>query len=237
MAFTYNSVGQQVTNIFGQVAGVTAAAIATNYNATLGTGTVKGPDFFPLATQDAILATIVEIVTAIAETLHHPGRIRYGDFVAGLASGQNLPFTGTNTGQRILGLTSRVTDSATGQLLLPAPVEKINNFNRFAATVYAGKSEFWYALLDRTLYHTRSTATMAFVCFDRPNTFSGNVPLDDAHETPLVMGAVRRLALKENMFAQLHRDAKAIFDAHIADIKSYKLPEDWTTNQGTPSNT
>lgn len=236
MSFSFNSVGNQVTNLLGNIKGAIPTDAETNYTATLSTTSVKGPDFIPQATKDAVLETVVEIVEAIALTPFHLERIRYSDVAPSITSGGGLPTVGLNSGQRILGVHGQIYDNVNSIALLPASLDKIRAFNRFksAGGIYAGKNEYWFAWDSRNIYHTRNLVSISVVAFDKPG-FTGNVPLDDDHEAGVVMGAVMKLAPKENMFTALHAAAKDYFIAHLANIRSYGAPELWAGASFSPS--
>lgn len=224
MAFTYNTVANEVAYLFGNILGATVATAQTNYAATQSNTTLKGPDFISGAIQDAILDTQMELVEAISLNPYHPERFRYSDVVFSVPSGGGLPATGTNSGLRILGIPSAITDNVNLIPLIPAPLAKIRAFNRYtsAGQIYNGKNEYWYNWDGRNIYHTRALVTIGVVAFDRPTFTAGlNVNLGDYLQTALIMGAVRRLAPKEGMYLSLYDRANTIFAEAVANIRGY----------------
>lgn len=237
MPITYEKVIQEVLNRLGAVAGATASAADTNYTASPTTSTVIGPDFVPAHVNDALAATLGEIVEAIASTPHHPERQRFADVTGSLANLASIPQTGSG-GSRIIGVPGFVRDASDGKALIPAPLDAVRSYARFSSTVYSGFDTYFYAINGGRIEHTRTNNVVVEVCvYTRPSSFTGNIALDDWHEGGLVAGTVAKLALKENLFADLYQAANAEWTAHLAKIRNYGNPDLYGKATAAPSST
>jgi hypothetical protein len=237
MSVAYNKVFQEVANLLGAVAGVTAATADTNYVATLADATLIGPDFQKTAITDAVVAAIGEIVEAIASTPLHPERSGFTTQTAALASGAIIPRTDSGGSNVVIGVMGTVRDSSDSRVLLPVDVDKVRSFVQFASTVYNGFTPYWFAVDGQRIYHTRTNVVIDVCTYARPTSFAGNINLDDWHEGGLVMGAVAKLAEKEGSFADLYTAANAAWMAHIAQIRNYGNPQGYGLAQSAPSAT
>lgn len=236
MAITFESVIQQILNELGAVKGATPAQADANYTASPSTATVIGPDFLPSQVQDALAATISKTVECIASVPHHPERQRFADVTAALSNLDAIPRVGSG-GATVIGVPGFVRDGSDGKAVLPAPLDAVRSYTRFAATIYAGQDAYLYAINGNRIEHTRTTVIVEVCVFTRPTTFTGDINLDDWHEAGLVAGAVEILATKESMFAALHDAAKQRRDAHLAEIRNYAPPELYGKAQSAPSST
>lgn len=223
MAITYEEVIQQVLNELGAVKGATAAAADTNFMASPTTSTVIGPDFVPSMIEAALAGTIGEIVEAIASTPHHPERLRFADVTASLANFAAIPQTGSTTA-RIIGVPSFVRDASDSRALLPATLDEIRSFTRHTA-IYSPFDIYRYAINGDRIEHTRTNVVMGVCVFTRPAIFTGNIGLEDWHESGLVWGTVAKLALKESLFGDLYGAAVKCWNDHLVEIRSYGNPD------------
>lgn len=236
MAITFERVIQQILNRLGAVAGATAVAADAAYAASPTTSTVIGPDFVPTTVNDALAATLGEIVECIASTPHHPERIRFADVTASLANRAAIPQVGVTTA-RIIGIPGFVRDSADGKALKPASLDRVLSFTEFSGSIYGGYDAYFYCINGGRIEHTRPNVVIEVCVYTRPTTFTGAIGLDDHHEGGLVSGSVAKLALKESMFATLYEAANADWLAHLAKIKNYERPELFGKAQAAPSST
>jgi len=236
MAITYEKVIQQVLNELGAVTGATATTADTNYTASPTTSTVIGPDFVPSMVNDALAATLGEIVEAIASTPKNPERSRFADVTSSLANLADIPQTGSG-GARIIGLPRFVRDASDNKACLPIPLDAVRSFNNYSSTIYTGFSPYYYAINDGRIEHTRTNVIMGVCVYTRPSSFTGAIALDDWHEGGLVWGTVAKLALKESAFAPLYGGANTCWLAHIAQIRTYGQPELYGKAQAAPSST
>jgi|SRR5262245_907558 len=236
MAFTYESVINQVLNRLGAIKGATAADASTNMAASPSTSTVIGPDFVPNMVEPALASTISEIVEAIASTPLHPERQRFADVTGSLANLDAIPVTGSG-GSRVIGVPRFVRDASNSKALLPAPLDAIRSFNEHSATIYASFGPYKYAINDGRIEHTRTSVIMGICVFTRPTSFTGNIGLNDEHEGGLVAGTVVKLAPKESLFMPLRDAANDEWTAHIAQIRSYGNPLAYGKAQAAPSST
>lgn len=233
MAITFEVVIQEVLNRLGAVAGATAATADTNYNASPSTSTVIGPDFLASNVEDALAASIGEIVEAIASTPKHPERQRFADVTGNLANNAAIPQTGSG-GSRIIGVPGFVMDSSDSKACLPATLDEVRSYNRFPS-IYAGADSYLYCINSGRIEHTRTNVVMHVCVYTRTTTFTGNIALEDWHEGGLVAGAVAKLALKESMFADLAAAATTEWTAHLAEIRSYGNPDLYGKAQAAPA--
>jgi len=236
MAITFERVIQQVLNRLGAVLGATASTADTNYAASPSTLTVVGPDFLDSHVEDALAATISEIVEAIATTPLHPERQRFADVTGSLANRADIPTTGSG-GSRIIGVPRFVRDASDSKAVLPAPLDAVRSFTNFSSTIYSGFTPYWYAINDGRIEHTRTNVVMGVCVYARPTSFTGNISLNDEHEAALAAGSVAKLALKESMFGALYDGANAEWLAAIAQIRSYQNPLAYGKAQAAPSST
>lgn len=223
MSVAWNKVKQEVANLLGAVAGVTAAAADTNYVATIADGTLVGPDFTKSQIEDALVHTLGDIVEAIASTPLHPEAVRFQAQTSNLAEGALIPRTDSG-GNPIIGPIRAVRDTSDSRPLIVTDLDKIRSFSRFASTVYSGFSPYWYAIDGYRIWHTRANVIVDVFAFSRPTSFAGNIPVDDIHERGLVCGAVAALALKEGMFNALAQGMAAEYMRHLQEIRAYGRP-------------
>ncbi len=236
MSITYERVIQQILNRLGAVLGATAATAETNYDASPTVSTVIGPDFLPTHVEDALAATLGEIVECIASTPHHPERQRFADVTASLANLAAIPQVG-DSAARIIGVPGFVRDAADNKACLPRPLDTIRSLNEFSGSVYGGFDPYFYVINGNRIEHTRSNVIIEVCVFTRPSIFTGNIGLEDWHEGGLVWGTVAKLALKESMFADLYESANTEWMAHLAKIKNYGDPNLYGPSTAAPVST
>lgn len=236
MSITYDRVKQQILNELGAVVGSTPAAADSNYSAVPSTSTVIGPDFLASHVEDALAATIGEIAEAIASTPHHPERQRFADVTTNLANLDPIPEIGVST-ERIIGVPGFVRDAADGLACLPAKLDEVRSYTRFASTIYSAADVYRYAINGNRIEHTRTEVIMEVCVFTRPTVFTGDIDLEDWHEGGLVWGTVAKLALKESMFQDLYAAANAAWVGHLGKIQSYQDPALYGRAQAAPSST
>lgn len=236
MAITFEKVTQQALNKLGAVLGATASAAQTNYDASPTTATVIGPDFTPSMVNDAVAATLGEIVEAIASTPLHPERQRFADVTASLANLAAIPQVGASAA-RIIGVPGFVRDAVDSRACLPQTLDAVRSYNRHAATIYADFSPYWYAINGGRIEHTRTNVVIEVCVYTRPTSFTGNIGLEDWHEGGLVWGAVAKLAPKESLFADLYAVADKCWQDHLAKIRAYTDPAAYGIATAAPSST
>lgn len=236
MAITFERVIQQILNRLGAVAGATASAATTNYDASPTASTVIGPDFVPSTVNDSLASTLGEIVEAIASTPLHPERQRFADVTASLANRAAIPRIGSG-GATIIGIPGFVRDVSDSQACLSMALDAVRSFTRFPSTIYSDFLPYWFAFNGNRIEHTRTNVVIEVCVYTRPTVFTGNIPIDDHHEGGLVDGAVAKLALKESMFAELFSGANAAWQAHLAQIRSYANPAFYGVASAAPSST
>lgn len=220
---TYNQIERQVSIELGNILGGDVSTADTNYSAAPTTTNRKEPDFPPAAIQDAILATIGELVQSVAETPLHPWRVTIRAVTSALVSGDLLPVT--IGGVPVIGRWGRVTDSSSGLLLQPVDVDAIRSFNRFAASVYSGKNSYWYAIENANIEHTRAAVIVEGCVWNRPAWAGASlIPFSDTCEWPIVWGAVCRLAPREWKEAGLTTFAQSQWDSWITRIRGFADP-------------
>jgi len=236
MAITFERVIQEILNELGAIKGATPADAQANFNAAPSTATVIGPDFVPAMVEPALAATIGETVEAIASTPLNPERGRFESDTVALANNAVIPRTDSG-GNTIIGVPGRVRDAANGKLLLPVSADRVRDFNEFSGSVYGGYTPYWYAIVGGAVLHTRQSVLIRVCTFTRPTAFTGNINLDDWHEGGLVAGSVEKLALKENLFAELFNGANVRWKDHLAQVRSYGNPALYSAAQSAPSPT
>lgn len=220
MPITYEKVIQEVLNELGAVKGATAATAETNYAASPATSTVFGPDFTPAMVKDAVAVGLGETVEDIASTPLHPERAGFTTQTAALAYDALIPRV-DSVGNKIIGVIGEVRDGADATPLLNVTMDSVRGWKIFAGNVYDGFIPYLYAISGNRILHTRTTVVIDVCTYARPTSFNGNIPLDDWHEGGLVARAVRILATKESMFADLYAAANTRAEAHVAKIKKY----------------
>jgi len=225
MSFSWNIAKQKVANELGAILGATATAADAAYLATMTTGTVIGPDFTPSMIEDALAAALGKIIEAIASTPLNPERAGFTTQTVALASGDLIPRTDSG-GTKIVGVIGAVRDSSDDEVLEITDLDKVRSFARHSATVYEDFDAYWYALDGQRILHTRTEVEIDVCTYTRPAAFSGDVPLDDWHESGLVKLAVAEIAMKESMFAALYASASKDGEAHLLEIRNYGNP-DW----------
>jgi len=236
MPLTFERVIQQALNRLGAVLGGTATTVESNYDAAPGVSTVSGPDFTPHTVNDALAATIGELVEAIASTPKHPERQRFFDVTAALVNRDPIPQVGSG-GARIIGVPGFVRDSADGQAVLPNTLDAIRSYNRHSTTIYAGMNFYWYCINGGRIEHTRPNVVMEVCVYTRPTTFTGDINCEDWHEGGLVAGTVAKLAQKESLFADLQVAAAKEWNDHLAETRSYGNPDIYGAAVAAPSST
>jgi hypothetical protein len=237
MAITFERVIQQALNRLGAVLGATASAAETNYDASPSTSTVIGPDFTPGTVEDALAASLGEIVEAIASTPVHPERQRFADVTATLANLAAIPQTNAAATARIIGVPGFVRDASDNIACLPNSLDAIRSYNRHSGGVYGGMDFYWYAINSGRIEHTRQGVVMGVCVYTRPTSFTGNISLEDWHEGGLVAGIVSKLAPKESLFAELASLATAEWLAHLTQVRSYGGQQNYGILQAAPSST
>jgi hypothetical protein len=236
MPITFERVIQQALNRLGAVLGGQAVSAESNYDANPSTSTVNGPDFTPHQVNDALAATIGEIVEAIASTPKHPERQRFFDVTVSLANRDPIPQVGSG-GARIIGVPGFIRDASDGQALLPNTLDAIRGYNRHKTTIHVGQNFYFYVINGGRIEHTRTNVIMEVCVYTRPTSFTGNIPLEDWHEGGLVAGTVAKLAPKESLFAELQAAAAKERNDHLTEIRSYGAPELYGLAQAAPSST
>jgi hypothetical protein len=232
MPVAYNKIFQEVANMLGAVAGSDATAAEANYVATLSSSTVVGPDFTLTMITDAVVGALDEIVKALSETPRHPDRAAFLALSGNLASGAALPTA--ISAVSVLGILNRVIDSSDSRALIPAEMDKVRSYLRFSSTIYAGLDPYWYVIDGNTILHTRSNVKVEAFCWNRPASFSGNIPVPDQYERVLVCGAVSMLANKEGQYAPLGAACAGEFLQGLAAIRSLGRPENYGGVQVAP---
>lgn len=236
MSITYEKVIQQALNRLGAVLGATATTADTNYTASPTTSSVIGPDFVPSMVNDALAASLAEIVECIASTPHHPERQRFADVTASLANKDAIPQVGASTA-RIIGVPGFVRDSADGTACKPRSLDVVQSFNRFSGSVYGGGEFYFYCINGGRIEHTRSNVVVEVCVYTRPASFTGAIGLDDWHEGGLVAGIIVKLALKESMYADLNTAAQKEWDDHLVKVKAYGDPALYGMATAAPAST
>jgi len=232
---TYNMIERQVSNQLGLILGGDIATAETNYTAAGTTANRKEPDFPPLAVQDAILSTLGELAQVIAETPLHPDRVDMVALTSALGSGITLPGA-TAGGVPFIGRWGRVIDSSSNVLLEPMSIDAVRSFLRFSASVYSGKTMYWYAIQNNHIYHTRTAVIVEGCAWNRP-TWGGSslIPFGDTYEWPIVWGAVLRLADREWKDSGLFAAAKGEWEGCLARIRSFADPVALTAAASAPA--
>jgi hypothetical protein len=225
MSFSWDKAKQKVGNELGAVLGSNATQADANYSAPMTTGTVIGPDFTPSMIEDALAGALGRIVEAIASTPLNPERAGFTTQTVALASGDLIPRTDSGGTNKIVGVIGAVRDSSDDEVLELTDLDKVRSFARHSATVYEGFDAYWYALDAQRIIHTRTEVEADVCTYTRPAAFTGDVPLDDWHESGLVKLAVAEIALKESMFANLYDAASKDGEAHLAIIRNYGNPD------------
>jgi hypothetical protein len=236
MTIAYNKIFNEVANLLGAGSGFDAFTAETNYNATLSTSNVIGPDFTPSKIADAVAATLVDIVRTICETPRHPDRSYFRSVTAALGNRAVIPNVDL-LGFKVIGIPGRVSDSSNGQPLKPQDLDTVRSYTRHSATIYSQMSPYWYCINGNVIEHTRTNVLIEVCVFERPSPLTGNIPLPDSYEWPLTYGAVAFLAPKEGMYASLHSQCLAKYNDHLQQIRALGAPELATTAQTAPSTT
>lgn len=224
---------QEVINLFGQVLGATPTIAQTNYTDTLSVSTIRGPAFPPQSISDAVFGTVMDIITAIAESPLHTER---GDFAAVTGSLANLAaIPRTVGGLPVIGVPLWIKDATDNIACLPMSLDRVRSFNRFSANVYSTFSPYWYCVNDGRIEHTRTNVIMNVIAWSRPISTAGNIPLADHHEWGVVNGAAMRLAAKEGSYRPLYEQCKAYWDDHIGAIRGYTNQAAYGQLQSAPA--
>lgn len=238
MAITYGKLESEVSLLLGNIVGDDVADANTNYAAAASTSNRLNVDFPPTAVQDAVLATIDEIMYTIFATPRHPERAGFVAFSSALTSGAPIPQAdagGTNIFNGVIGI---VRDASTSVICTPVDMDQIASYNLFKSSIYTGFALYHYAIQGDRIYHTRTTVNVELPCWSRPTWSAGNnIPLLDYHERAIVMGAVSQLALSEGKYAGLVSQAADFYSSHLARIKAQGDPLLTTTAESAPSQT
>lgn len=233
MSVSWNSIFNQTAHLLGAIKGATVATAEANYVATLAEATVIGPDYTPSPIKDAAASVLAEIVEAISETPLHPEWADFRQLTGALASGALIPASVGGTPR--IGRIGDVLDSVDAEPLKRATYDEVISYSRFSATIYAQSQQYKFAERAGCIYHTRANVTVALFCFQRPTLFSGDIPIRDTHEQPLVCGAVRRLAPKESMYTELGQQVDKIYTDHLAAIRALGDPQAFTEMATAPA--
>ncbi|MCI0748166.1 MAG: hypothetical protein L0Y58_22395 [Verrucomicrobia subdivision 3 bacterium] len=224
MATTYGEVEREVHQILANVAGGDVATVETNYVAVSSNTNRLNPDFAFTPVRDAVIESIIEILLAIADTPRYPQWPSYSDSSTNLSNGALRP-TVDSLGNNIVGVWGQVEEFTTARPCLPAPLDRIRDYNLYSTTIYAGLDVYWWALDAEKIYHTRADGVRAYFCtlvrpVFNPTSF---ISLFDDQVPALVQGAVAKMAEKEGRYAALFTASSGLFQAHLAGIRAHGL--------------
>lgn len=222
--------------MLGAVLGFFPVDADANYGATMADATIIGPDFTKTMIEDALVMALGEIVEAIASTPLNPERAGFTTQTAPLAYNDLIPRV-DSAANKVIGVIGEVRDETDDTPLLHVPMDSIRTWKIFASNVYSDFTPYLYAINGNRILHTRTNVIIDVCTFARPTSFATDVPLDDWHEGGLVAGAVSKLALKENQFPDLFAGQVAIWQQHLAQIRSYGSQEIYGNAQSAPSKT
>lgn len=197
----------------------------TNYAANSSNVNRNNPDFGYTPVQDAVVATITELVEVICATPQHPERRDFLSTSAPIPSGGSVPQVDF-LGNKIMGGYGAVLDSVNEVELEPASLDIIRDYNIHKTGIYTGIDFYWFAYNGQRILHTRPFIVIDVEIYERiAFTFGASIPLRDSHEKAIVNGAVAYIGQKEGNYSQLVSDCKKDYDAWCGEIRNFaKFP-------------
>lgn len=221
---TYNQLERQVSNLLGLILAGDTTDLTTaeaNYLAPASVTNRKEPDWPPAAVQDGLIAAMNDLAQAIASTRLHPHRVDMSTVTGSLPDGSSLP-AAPLSGIPFIGRWGVVLDSSDNKQLEEADKARVEAIKRYAATIYSGKSFYFYYFEGNQVFHTRTNVYIRGCSWQSP-TWGGSslIPFSDTFESAIVNRAVMLLAPREGKYADLWQAASTVWNAAVADIQSY----------------
>lgn len=209
MSATWNDVLRQIAITTNALIGALPADLQATYSTVPLTAANFQSSIIPFTMMiDKMLNAQSGLVGAVAATANHPWRSFIADVTAALASGAEMPTTGTS-GSEIVGVYGAVRGEDSEEIYTLSEVQDIRVRNQNPGGMFI-LPVYQYAFYDRRILHTGDEDVIVDVCvYERPNAdtldLTTEILLPDVALPAYVAGGVMECCRDDEFLQQAGR--------------------------------